>query len=219
MIFYLKVAAAIVLVGAVGAVVWIIVFAIIAWSWPVRDGMLSPDTVYLAILFFLLAVVIVAALWSSLRRGKKGDHNGRADVTETQTQGGGSASLPNAWGRYKPIPLSLSPPFQAGFFLGLWEPRSAHLRPRPAVDPFWSQISIGKVIVPIGVGTRRRGMIGWTSAISTTGALWRQPLFDSQRHARTVLAHAAVAVLQVSNAPFLRMRSVYGWWGDAGCWR
>jgi hypothetical protein len=58
--------------------------------------MLSPDTVYLAILFFLLAVVIVAALWSSLRRGKKGDHNGRADVTETQTQGGGSASLPNA---------------------------------------------------------------------------------------------------------------------------
>jgi hypothetical protein len=32
MIFYLKVAAAIVLVGAVGAVVWIMVFAIIAWS-------------------------------------------------------------------------------------------------------------------------------------------------------------------------------------------
>jgi hypothetical protein len=32
MIFYLKVAAAIVLVGAVGAVVWIMVFAIFAWS-------------------------------------------------------------------------------------------------------------------------------------------------------------------------------------------
>jgi hypothetical protein len=32
MIFYLEVAAAIVLVGAVGAVVWIMVFAIIAWS-------------------------------------------------------------------------------------------------------------------------------------------------------------------------------------------
>jgi hypothetical protein len=33
-------------------------------------------------------------------------------------------------------------------------------------------------------------------------------LIDSQRHARTVLAHAAVATLQVSNAPLLRMRSV-----------
>jgi acyl-lipid omega-6 desaturase (Delta-12 desaturase) len=33
-------------------------------------------------------------------------------------------------------------------------------------------------------------------------------LIDSQRHVRTVLAHAAVAVLQVSNAPLLRMRSV-----------
>jgi hypothetical protein len=58
--------------------------------------MLSPDTVYLAILLLLLAVVIVAPLWSSLRRGKNGNHNGGADVTETQTKGGGSASLPNA---------------------------------------------------------------------------------------------------------------------------
>jgi hypothetical protein len=34
-------------------------------------------------------------------------------------------------------------------------------------------------------------------------------LIDSQRRVGTVLAHAAVAVLQVSNAPLLRMRSVF----------
>ncbi|SEF15069.1 hypothetical protein SAMN05444161_9165 [Rhizobiales bacterium GAS191] len=50
----------------------------------------------------------------------------------------------------------------------------------------------------------------WRRASAAASALFgfvTGNLIGSQRHARTVLAHAAVAVLQVSNAPLLRMRS------------